>query len=149
MLTDYTALTVAEMSELRRHLGKGVKFKVAKNTLARIASEGTPSAVASSEFKGQIGLAFGFDDPVLAVKKVLEFSKKNEKLKMRAGVVEGKLFGQAELVRIAELPPREVLLGTLAGAMQAPIAKLGAGLYQSIARLAHALNALKEKKSAA
>lgn len=137
------------MAELRKHLGKSLQFKVAKNTLARKAAEGTPISVASGEFKGQVGLAIGYDDPVLLVKKIIEYSKKNEKLGLGAGVIEGRLVSAGDLKRIAELPPKPVLLSMLAGVMQAPLSKLAGGLAQTVGKFGHALHALKSKKEAA
>ncbi|MDP2167859.1 MAG: 50S ribosomal protein L10 [Thermodesulfovibrionales bacterium] len=149
VLTTYSGLTVAEIAELRKHIGKEFHYKVIKNTLAKRASEDTPVSVAGDYFKGPVGVAIGYDDPVAVVKKVIEFSKKNEKLKLGAGVIEGRLFQADELRQIAELPPRRALLGILAGAMNAPLSKLASGLMQTVGRFANALHALKEKKAAA
>ena len=87
-------MTVAELSELRRLLRDGnFEYRIVKNTLAKIASQHTPVAVAKDSFKGPVGIAISYDDPVLAVKKILEYSKKNEKLKVNSGVIEGIQMG--------------------------------------------------------
>lgn len=147
ILTDYKGISVAELSELRRLLrGRGIDYRVVKNTLARIASQDTPISVAKDKFKGPVAVAIGYDDPVIAAKKVIEFSKKNEKLKLCWGVVEGKLYDASEVKAIAELPPREVLLSIMAGALQAPLSKMAGALSATVSSFAYAMNSLKTKK---
>lgn len=149
VFTDYTGLTVAEMAQLRKHLGKGLQYKVIKNTIAMKASKGTPIAVAHQHFKGQVGIAIGYEDAVGTVKKVIEFSKKNEKLRLGIGVIEGRLCTKEDLKRMAELPPRHVLLGMLAGVMQAPLSKMLTGLSASVNSFGNAMNALMESRTPA
>jgi large subunit ribosomal protein L10 len=142
-------MTVAELSELRRLLRAGeVDYRVVKNTLARIASQDTPVSVARDVFKGPVALALGFKDPVATAKKVIEFSKKNEKLKLSGGVIEGKLYNVHEVRTIADLPPREVLLSIMAGTFQAPLSKMAAAFAATVSSFAYALSALKEKREA-
>ncbi len=147
MFTNYKGLTVAEMMQMRRMLKEAdVEYKVVKNTLARIASEGTPMAVARDEFVGPVGLAIGYDDPVLVAKKVLDYKKEKEDFEIRCGVIEGKLVDLEGLKAVSKLPSREVQLAMLAGAMKAPAQKMASALQATIRKLGYALNALKEKK---
>lgn len=125
----------------------GAEYKIAKNTLINIAAQGTPVEAAKEFFVGPTGVAFGFDDPVAAAKKVLEYSEKNEKLKVKSGIVEGKLFSFDELKSLSKLPPRNVLLSVMAGTFQAPMSKLAGVLYATVAQFAYALEAVKNKKS--
>ncbi len=149
ILTDYKGMTVAELSDLRRLLrGGGIDYRVVKNTLARLASEDTPISAAKDVFKGPVGIALGYQDPVMTAKKVLEFSRKNEKLKLSGGVIEGKLYTANEVKTIADLPPREALLSMLAGAFQAPLSKMAAALSATVSSFAYAMNALKTKREA-
>ncbi len=147
VFTDYKGMTVAELTELRRLLKKSsLDYSVVKNTLARIASKDTDVAAAEKVFKGPIGIAIGYDDPVLVVKKVLEFAKTNEKIQVRGAIVEGRLCEPAEVKQIADLPPREVLLSMLAGAFQAPSSKMAGALSATVSSFAYALQALRSKK---
>lgn len=147
ILTDYKGMTVAELADLRRLLrGGGVDYRVVKNTLARVASQDTPISVAKDAFKGPVAVAIGYKDPVMTAKKVIEFSKKNEKLKLSGGVIEGKLYTANEVKAIAELPAREVLLSMLAGAFQAPLSKMAAALSATVSSFAYAMSALKDKR---
>jgi len=142
-------MTVSEISELRKLLRSAdVEFKVVKNTLARIASQSTSVAVAKDYFKGPMGIAITRNEPLLAAKKVLEYAKKNEKLKISSGIIEGKLCVLDEIKTIAELPPRQVLLSVLSGVMQAPLRKLAGAISATVSSFVYALNALKAKRKA-
>jgi len=148
IFTDYKGMTVAELSDLRRVLrAGGVDYRVVKNTIARRASQDTPISVAKDAFKGPIAIAIGYD-PVTAAKKVIEFSRKNEKLKLCGGVIEGKYLGIQEVRAVAALPPREVLLSILAGTFQAPLSKLAATLAATVSSFGYAMGSLKTKREA-
>jgi len=141
-------MTVAETTDLRRMLSSSdIDYSVVKNTLAKIASQETSFSAAADAFKGPVGIAIGYDDPVLAVKKVLDFVKTNEKLRVKGAVVDGQLYGAADLKAIAALPSREVLLSMLAGALQAPMAKLAGALSATVTGFAYAMESLKSKKN--
>ncbi|MEW6109908.1 MAG: 50S ribosomal protein L10 [Nitrospirota bacterium] len=147
VFTDYKGMTVAELTELRSLLRKSsLEYSVVKNTLAEIASRDTEISVAADVFQGPVGVAIGFDDPVLVVKKVLEFTKTNEKLKVKGAVVEGKLFGQNEIKEIADLPSREVLLSMLAGVLQSPLSKIAGALSATVSSFGYAMGALKAER---
>jgi len=141
-------LTVAELSALRKMLKEGnIDFKVVKNTLAKIAAEGTSVAAAKDFFKGPVGIAISYEDPVAIVKKMLEFSKKNDKLKVGVGLIEGSLCASAELKAVADIPSRPVLLSIMAGVFQAPLSKMASLLNATVSKFAYALEAVKNKKS--
>lgn len=147
VFTDYKGMTVAELTELRGALkAASLNYRVVKNTLAKIAAQDTDVSVATDMFKGPVGIAIGFDDPVLVVRKVYDFSKTNEKLQLKGAVVEGKFCEQQEIREIASLPSREILLSMLAGVFQAPASKMAAVLSATVSRFAYAMEALKRKK---
>ncbi|MBM4136494.1 MAG: 50S ribosomal protein L10 [Nitrospira sp.] len=149
ILTDYRGLTVAEISELRRMLKAGnLEYKVVKNTLARIVSQNTSISAAKDSFKGPVGIAISYDDPVLVAKKVLEYSKKHDKLKVSSGIVEGKVCTVDDIKAIAELPPMKVLLSMFAGVLQAPLSKLAGALNATISSCAYAIESLRNKREA-
>lgn len=148
IFTDYRGMTVAELSELRRLLREGdFEYKVVKNTLARIASEGTSVSLGKDSFKGPIGIAISYNDPILTVKKVLDYSKKNDKLKIGVGLIEGTLCAADELKTVAGLPPRSVLLSMVAGGFKAPLNKLAFALNATLSKFVYVLEAIKNKKS--
>ncbi|HDH11989.1 MAG TPA: 50S ribosomal protein L10 [Nitrospirae bacterium] len=147
VFTDYRGLNVEEITELRNNLrSAALDYRVVKNTLAKRAAEGTPVNDAADIFSGPVGIAIGYDDPVLLVKKVLEFSKSNKKLGIRGGVIEGGVCSPEQIRTISELPPREVQLSMLVGAMQAPLSKFAGLLNSTLSQFIYALEALKNKK---
>lgn len=149
VFTDYKGLTVAELFDLRKSLrGASIEYKVVKNTLAKAASSDTSVSAASEMFKGPVGIAIGYADPVQVAKKVLEYAKKNNKLKISGGVVEGRLCNAEEIKSIAELPPRVILLSILAGVLNAPLSKMAGALSATVISFAYAVKALETKKSA-
>ena len=148
VFTDYRGLNVEEITELRNSLRSAeLEYRVIKNTLARRAAEGTSVDAVKDIFLGPLGVAIGYDDPVLLVKKVLAFSKANEKLEIKGGVVEGSVCDFEQMKVISLLPPRDVQLAMLAGAMNAPATKFAGLLSATVTRFAYALEALKNTKN--
>jgi large subunit ribosomal protein L10 len=124
--TDFTGLNVKRMTDLRRKLrAAGVEYVVIKNTLAlRAVSE---SGLLSTRLKGPTGIVVG-KDALMAAKVLTDFAKANDqKPEVKGGVYEGKAVSAALVTKLAAIPPRDVLLSMLAGALQAPMgAMLGA-----------------------
>jgi large subunit ribosomal protein L10 len=147
VLTDYKGMTVAELTTLRSLLkSSSLEYSIVKNTLAKIACRDTGMAVAADSLKGPVGIAIGYDDPVLVLKKVLDFKKTNEKIQVTGAVVEGKFCDPDVVKEIAALPSREILLGMLAGAFQAPLSKLAGALNATVTTFAYAMESLKNSK---
>jgi large subunit ribosomal protein L10 len=118
--TDFTGLNVKRMTDLRRKLrAAGVEYVVIKNTLAlRAVSE---SGLVSSKLKGPTGIVVS-KDALLAAKVLTDFAKANDqKPEVKGGVYEGKEVDAKMIARLAAIPPRDVLLSMLAGALQAPL----------------------------
>ncbi|BCB95721.1 50S ribosomal protein L10 [Dissulfurispira thermophila] len=148
ILTEYKGLTVSELASLRNALREvGAEYKVVKNTLGSIAVKGTPVESAMDLFVGPTGIAFGFEDAIAVAKKVLGYAAQNEKLKVKSGIIEGRLCSIDEIKAMSKLPSRPVLLGMLAGAMQAPASKLACALNATLVQFAYALEALKNKRA--
>ena len=124
--TDFTGLNVKRMTDLRRKLrAAGVEYVVIKNTLAlRAVSE---SGLVSTKLKGPTGIVVG-KDALMAAKVLTDFAKANDqKPEVKGGVYEGKEVDAKMIAKLAAIPPRDVLLSMLAGALQAPLgAMLGA-----------------------
>ncbi len=121
VVADYRGLSVAQVTELRKQLREaGVEFKVIKNTLTRRATAEAGLSDLDEHLVGPSAIAFSTD--VVAPAKVLvNFAKKNEHLKVKAGVVEGKVVDAAQIKALAELPSREGLLSMLLSVLQAPV----------------------------
>jgi large subunit ribosomal protein L10 len=150
VLTEYRGLTVAQVRELRRALGEDATFAVVKNTLTKIAAKDAGLAAEFAELLvGPSAIAFVGGDVVQAAKGLREFSRGNPLLVIKGGVLEGKTMTPAEIAKLADLEPRDVLLAKLAGAMKASMAGAAATFAALPVQMARLLAALEEKKAAA
>jgi large subunit ribosomal protein L10 len=152
VLTEYRGLTVAQLTELRRALGRETTYSVAKNTLAKRAAADAGITMDDALFSGPTALAFVAGDPVEAAKGLRAFAKANPVLKIKGGVFEGKAITADEVNKIADLESREVLLAKLAGALKANLSKAAATFQAPLtqtARLAAALQDKREQEGAA
>ena len=123
VLTEYRGLSVTSMKELRRALGSGTKYSVVKNTLTKIAAKDAGVDIDPSLLAGPSAVAFIKGDPIDAAKSLKNFSKENPFLVIKGGIFEGKAVTVAEIMKLADLESREVLLSKLAGAMKGSLAK--------------------------
>ncbi len=149
-LAEYAGLSVKEQQTLRRGLREGgAEFKVVKMTLARRAAAELELADLDELFLGPTGIAFADGDPVPAAKALKEFAKDNEAFVVKGGLLGAEFLTPERISELAEIESREVLLSKIAGAMQAPMAKM-AGLLEALPRnLASAMKQLVEKKEEA
>ena len=122
-LTEYRGLTVTSMKQLRRTLGADTKYAVVKNTLTKIAAKGAGVEISDDLLTGPSALAFVKGDPIDAARHLKNFQKENPLLVIKGGIYEGKLVTTAEIMKLADLESREVLLAKLAGAMKGSLAK--------------------------
>jgi large subunit ribosomal protein L10 len=122
-LTEYRGLTVTSLKELRRSLGAETKYSVVKNTLTKIAAKDAGVDIDDALLAGPSALAFIKGDPIAAAKSLKTFQKENPALVIKGGIYEGKRVTAAEIMQLADLESREVLLSKLAGAMKASMAK--------------------------
>ena len=122
-LTEYRGLTVTSMKQLRRSLGADTKYAVVKNTLTKIAAKGAGVEISDDLLTGPSALAFVKGDPIDAARNLKNFQKENPLLIIKGGIYEGKLVTTAEIMKLADLESREVLLAKLAGAMKGSLAK--------------------------
>ena len=138
VLTEYRGLTVGAMKTLRRSLGLNTKYAVVKNTLTKIAAKNAGVELDESLLKGPSAVAFVKGDPIEAAKSLKNFQKENPQLVIKGGIFDGKSVTTAEILKLADLESREVLLSKLAGAMKG-----------SLAKAARTIDALRIKKEAA
>jgi large subunit ribosomal protein L10 len=150
VLTEYRGLSVAQMGELRRSLGEHATFAVVKNTLTKIAA--TDAGLAgelTAMLQGPSAIAFVEGDVVEAAKGLRDFSRANPFLVIKGGVLDGKVMTPDEIVKLADLESREVLLAKLAGAMKASMAGAAATFAALPTTMARLLAALQEKQGGA
>ena len=123
IVTEYRGLSVTSMKALRRSLGGTTKYSVAKNTLMRIAAKNAGVEISDELLKGPSAVAFINGDPIDAAKSLRDFAKENPALVIKGGIYEGKSVSTEEILKLANLESREVLLAKLAGAMKGSLAK--------------------------
>jgi len=123
VLTEYRGLSVTSMKELRRALGTSTKYSVVKNTLTKIAAKDAGVDIADDLLVGPSAVAFIKGDPIDAAKSLRDFAKENPFLVIKGGIYEGKAVTKEEIMQLANLESREVLLAKLAGAMKGSLAK--------------------------
>ena len=146
----YDGLTVAHLTDLRVKARKnGVYLRVVKNTLARRAVKGTEFECVSDALTGPLLYAFSKEDPGAAGRLIKDFAKTNDKLVAKVVSVGGKLYGAAELDRLASLPTREQALSMLLGVLTQPATQLVRVLAEPAASLARAIRAVGEQRQEA
>lgn len=148
VLTEYRGLSMAQLTELRRSLGRDTTYTVVKNTLTKRAATEAGFGELEPLLSGPTAIAFVKGDPVAAAKGLRDFAKTNPLLIIKGGVLDGRALSADEVNRIADLESREVLLSKLAGAMKAKMGQ-AASLFQApLSQMARLAEALKEKKTA-
>ena len=150
LLTETVGLTSNEATELRRQLrGAHAELKVVKNTLAMLAADGTPMAGIKEHFKGALSVAIGYDDPALPAKILRDFiakEKRDKKMRITVGMVDGNVLDAARIKAVAELPSRPVLLAMLLSAMQGPVRGIMFTLSGVMRKFIGVIVAVQEKK---
>jgi len=147
--TDYRGITVAQAATLRARLrDAGASFRVVKNTLTLRAADKAGAEDVKQLVEGPTAFTFVEGDPALAAKALDVFSRQENVLEVRGGVLEGVLLDGEAFRQLARLPGREQLNAQLAGVVAAPITGLVRGLGSLLAGLAIALGQVSEKKGA-
>ncbi len=125
ILTRFTGLNVEKMTQLRRELRKAaVDYRIVKNTLFRLAIQGTDKETLSSHMEGPIGVASSESDPVAPARVLAKFAKESPELKIMLAASEGRLWGPAEVQAWVALPSLNELRGKILGLIQAPASSL-------------------------
>ena len=136
VLVDYRGLTVEQVTELRnKYREAGVQYKVYKNTMMKLAFNELGFEDFGQYLEGPSAVAFSGEDLKAAAKINKEFAKSNEKLVIKAGILEGKILDSNEVKAVASIPSREVLIAKLLGSFKAPVSNF-----------VYMLDALRKKK---
>jgi large subunit ribosomal protein L10 len=145
-LAEYSGMSVAQISKLRRELDNvGGEFKVAKNTLLKIAAAGTQAEALQDQFSGPNAMIYSYKDPV-GVAKVLAGIGKDVPLKVKVGLLGKQRLGASEIASLATIPPKEVLVGKFLGLMLGLPQRLVGALSGNLMQLMLTLNAIKSQK---
>ncbi len=147
VLTEYRGLGVRALAELRGALRPvNTEYKVFKITLARRAAEEAGLTDLLPLLEGPVAFAFVHGDVVPAAKALRDFGRTNPDLVVKGGLLGTRPLTVADITALADVPPRDQLLGMLAGGFQAPLTKT-AGLFQAFTRnLAYGVRALIDQR---
>lgn len=147
VLVDYSGMNVEKISALRNELrGSETEFRVAKNTLLRIASKGTDFDVLEEHIRGPLAIVMGYGDEVEPTKILVDFAEQNEAVEIKAGMLNGKLLSKEDINVLAALPGRDALLGKFLSvlvATQTSLVNVLSGVPRSFVQV---LEGYREKK---
>lgn len=147
IFTDFRGLSVEQITKLRKELRKlNAEYKVVKNNFARIAFQEMSQPDVSSYLTGPTAIAMANDESSQVAKSLLEFSKETS-VKIKGGLVEGKVFDDQQIVQFSKLPSRNELLASLMGTMRAPVQNLVYAMNGVTTKLVRTLQAVAEKKA--
>ncbi len=146
-LAEYSGMNVAQISKLRRELDHvGGEFKVMKNTLFAIAARGKNAEALKDEFVGPNAVIYSYKDPVGVAKVLAAVAKDMPKLKLKSGFLGTKRIKAQEIITLATLPPKEVLIGRLLGLLLGMPQRLVGALSGNLMQLLLTLSAIKAQK---
>jgi len=129
VVAEYQGLTVEKTEELRGLLrDAGCEIIVIKNNISRRAAEEVGYGDLTQDLNGPNGVVFAYEDSVAAAKVLYTFAKKNKKIKIKSGVVDGDFYNEEQIKEISQLPAKETLLAMLATQLLAPLRELSVGL---------------------
>lgn len=148
VVTHYSGLTVAEMTDLRLRLRKeNASFQVVKNTLVQKALGGSVGEAGDALFKGPVAIAYS-KDVVAAAKVAADFAKTNDKLILMGGLMGQTVLDQAGVKALATMPSLDELRGKLLGLLNAPATRIAGVVQAPAAQLARVLSAYAAKDAA-
>lgn len=144
-------LTVEDTKTLRTHLrNQAIDFEIAKKTLFQKAAEANNVEGFNKELlDGAVGAAFCETDEVLAAKLIAEFAKKNDKVELVGGVVDGKFLTKSSVLELSLLPSKEELYAKFMGSLQAPLTGFVGVSSNLISGLVRALDQIRKQKESA
>lgn len=147
-LTDFTWLDVPAFTLLRKQLREeSISCRVIKNRLGKLAVQRAGIEGLDAVLRGPTGLVCAAEDPVAPARVLSKFAEEGDgKPAIKAGYVDGDIFFDDQIERLAQIPPREVLLGQMVSAMQSPISGLAFTLNGILQKLVGTLQAVAEKK---
>jgi large subunit ribosomal protein L10 len=124
-VTGFEKLKVQQDFELRKAVrGAGGRYRVIKNNLAELASEGTPAGQVLKGLRGMTAVAYTTSDPVALAKALTAYAKANPSFKFKAGLVEGRAIDLASIDELATMPSKEEIFAKLLYLIQAPAQRL-------------------------
>ena len=147
-VTGYEKLKVSQDFELRKAIrGVGGQYRVVKNNLAELASEGTPAGQVLKDLKGMTSVAYTASDPVALAKALTTYAKANPSFPFKAGIVEGRVIDIKAIHELANMPSKEEIFAKLLYMINAPAQRLAMAINAVGRNVAAAIDqGVKENK---
>ncbi len=148
--TDFSGLTVDQVTELRREFRKsGIQYRVAKNTLIRKALEtvGGYDPV-FDRLVGPTGVAFAFEDPIAPAKVIQKFAEKHNKLSLKVCMIEKQVYDGSRLADLAKMPSRKEIIASLLGTFEAPVVAIPGLINSLLGDVVSVIGEVEKKKAA-
>jgi large subunit ribosomal protein L10 len=147
---EYRGLKVSESDALRAKLRQAgergsIEYRIAKNTLVKLALQGTPHEPLGKYCQGPTAFAFAFEEPTALAKALVDYAKDVEKFKIKGGVLDGQALDFAGVEALAKLPGKQELRAMLAGTLQAPLRNLAGTLQALLGNVRNALEARQKQ----
>jgi large subunit ribosomal protein L10 len=148
IVAKFQGITVAQDTELRQKIrATNSKYRVVKNTLARLAAKGTPAEELAKALEGPTSIAYNSTDPVALAKTLIAYAKANPVFSFKAGMVEGRVVNISDFNAIAALPSKEELIAKLLFLLNAPAQRIAVATNGVARNLAVVINqAIEQKK---
>lgn len=149
VVVDYKGINVADDTKMRKELREaGIEYFVVKNTMLRFAAENAHLEEMKDVLEGTTSIALSQDDQVAAARVIVNYVGEDKPVKIKCGFVDGKIFNEQEVMALAKLPSKEVLVAKALGGLNAPISGFVGVLNANLRGLVCALNAIAEKQGA-
>ena len=147
IIAQFKGITVAQDTELRSKLrATNSKYRVVKNTLAKLAAKGTPAEKLAEALKGSTSIAYNNTDPVALAKALTAYAKANPVFVFKTGMVEGRVVNLSDLNAIASLPSKEELIAKLLFLLNAPAQRIAVATSGVARNLAIVIGQAVEQK---
>src|SRR3954470_557176 len=145
VMTEYRALTVAQLTQLRSSIADHASYTVVKNTLTKLAAKEAGVTAFDGQLAGPSAVVFVTGDPVETAKGLRDFARAHPALIIKGGVLDGNALTADEIRKLADLESREVLLAKLAGAMKASLNNAAYLFAAPLAKAVRTVEALRQK----
>ena len=149
VLTSYSGMSVRALEDLRRKVREtGGEYHVIKNRLMALALRQAGMEVPADALEGTTAIGFAGEDVSGMLKAIVETARQAEALKVKAALLEGRLYQANQVQRLAELPPLPVVRGQLLGLLQAPATRVAGALAGSVRQMVNVVKAYSETQTA-
>ncbi len=150
ILADFTGLTVEQMTAFRVNCrAQNIDCRVVKNRLAKLAADNAELTVIKDYLSGPTAIIFGPESQVDPAKVVVDFSKDNEAMQVKGGIVDGQYLDPAQVVALSKVPSRDELIAKMMGSINSPLQGLAGTVNGVIGALARTIDAVAKQKAEA